>query len=458
MTVANLRRVTVHALRLAVAVDLALPAELHVAEILPGIVDLVGERSETAEHWTLSRLDGSSLDQAMTLHGNGIRDGDVLVLDTASDDPETGPFGPYPNDLSHYVAGVTASASDGVGWPRRLGATAFIWSAGLGAVALVWPGHSAAALRAVAAAVIAVAAAVGAVVIDRLCPDPPPTSALGAMAVVFIAVAGFLMVPNGPAPPNFLLAAVACSAMSTVLLHATTRDTTFFVAVAALSTMAAMTAAVVAVWPAPGAAVGAALAAVSVAMLGGAAKLTILLTGLSPVLPSVNGTEADHGGLPACFGVARAERAHRILTGLMAGFAISASLGIVLVASDRHTGHATAGALLAGVVSATLVLRATQQPTASRCATILLAGLISAATTLAQLVSSAPQHATWMSLVTVALGAGALLLTTTQLPTRLSPLARRGIEAVDRLAIAAVVPLACWVGDLFGVVRGMSMS
>jgi hypothetical protein len=40
----------------------------------------------------------------------------------------------------------------------------------------------------------------------------------------------------------------------------------------------------------------------------------------------------------------------------------------------------------------------------------------------------------------------------------LSPFARRAIEVVDYLALAAIVPLACWVGGLFGFVRGLSLT
>ena len=72
--------------------------------------------------------------------------------------------------------------------------------------------------------------------------------------------------------------------------------------------------------------------------------------------------------------------------------------------------------------------------------------------------TSAPRYAHWACLIAVVLGVGALCLTNTDFAARLSPFARRGIELVDYLALAAVVPLACWVGGLFGFVRGLSLT
>jgi hypothetical protein len=38
-----------------------------------------------------------------------------------------------------------------------------------------------------------------------------------------------------------------------------------------------------------------------------------------------------------------------------------------------------------------------------------------------------------------------------------NPLARRTVEVLEYLALAAVVPLACWVGGLYGLIRGVSL-
>jgi hypothetical protein len=34
---------------------------------------------------------------------------------------------------------------------------------------------------------------------------------------------------------------------------------------------------------------------------------------------------------------------------------------------------------------------------------------------------------------------------------------RRSVELMEYLALGLVVPMACWVGDVFGLVRGLSL-
>ena len=453
MVVADVCRVSVRALSQSVASDLVLPSGVEVGEVLPCVVELVGERPEATERWTLSRIDGSWLDESMTLHENGVRDGDVLRLGIDDQTSE-----PRFNDVCHYVVAETESSDHGNSSPRLMGAIALVWSTGVGATALVWPAHSAAIVRAVVAAVLAVAAATGAILTSRLDTEWLPTLALGGTAIVFGSVAGFLMVPGGPAPPNLFLAAAVCSAMSIVLHHGTSPGTSLYIAIATLSTMWAVTAAVVAVWPAPAATVGAVLAAVSLAMLGVAARITILLTGLTPRVPSTSDAPTGDEEVSAGTCVARAERGRRTLTGLLVGFSLSTASGAVLIAVDRQEEYALRYAAFTGVVSVVLILRIAQQVGMARSTSVLVAGLISATATFTLAASTGLQYGPWLCLLTVILCAGALLLSGTDVGSRLSPGARRGIEVVDYLALASIVPLACWVGGLFGFVRGWSLS
>jgi hypothetical protein len=38
-----------------------------------------------------------------------------------------------------------------------------------------------------------------------------------------------------------------------------------------------------------------------------------------------------------------------------------------------------------------------------------------------------------------------------------NPVVRRAVEVTEYLALATVVPLACWVGGLYGLIRGVSL-
>ena len=68
-----------------------------------------------------------------------------------------------------------------------------------------------------------------------------------------------------------------------------------------------------------------------------------------------------------------------------------------------------------------------------------------------------PRYAHWVCLIAVVLGVGAVFLTIADLGTRLSPVARRSLELLDYVALASAVPLACWVGDVFGIVRSSNL-
>ena len=83
--------------------------------------------------------------------------------------------------------------------------------------------------------------------------------------------------------------------------------------------------------------------------------------------------------------------------------------------------------------------------------------MVSASAAFVLTVLSLPRYAHWVCLIAVVLGVGAVCLTVADLGTRLSPVARRSLELLDYVALASVVPLACWVGDVFGIVRGLSL-
>jgi hypothetical protein len=42
--------------------------------------------------------------------------------------------------------------------------------------------------------------------------------------------------------------------------------------------------------------------------------------------------------------------------------------------------------------------------------------------------------------------------------TTVSPVGQRGVELLEYLALAAVVPLACWVCELYGAARGVNLQ
>jgi type VII secretion integral membrane protein EccD len=455
MTVSHLCRVTVqtHCGGRAFTTDVTLPSGAELGEVLPSVVDIVGGGRETdmaSRRWHLCRFDGSALDESKTLQQNGVCDGQVLTLTTADTEPPVADA----HDLWHAVANASGSSHDGR-LTVRMNAIACLWAGGVGAVSLALASHGSMYSRAVIAAIVAATATTASIVAGRIAAEPLAALALGATAAAFAAVAGFLAVPGGPAPPNFLLAAVVCAAVSTALVHVTPASATYFIAISAFSTIMAIAAAVVSIWPAPVSTVGAFLAAASVALLSAATKLSILLTGLSPAIPDGTGDDVD--GLAVGDPVVRAINGHRTLTGLLTGFSAAAAVGAALVATDHRGGNALGRIGLTAVVAVVLLLRSRQQLGTLRSSTIYSAGMISATATFTLIIFAAQAHAQWICLAAALLGIGAVWLAVASPITRSSPVVRRSVDLLEYLALGLIVPMSCWVGDVFGLVRGSSL-
>jgi hypothetical protein len=145
------------------------------------------------------------------------------------------------------------------------------------------------------------------------------------------------------------------------------------------------------------------------------------------------------------------------LTGLLTGFSATAATGAALVAADHQSAGALSRIGLTAVVAAVLLLRARHQLGVFRPVAMYAAGMISATATFIMSITAVPHQAQWVCLTAAVLGVGVLWLTVANPFTRPSPLIRRSVELVEYLALGLVVPMACWVGDVFGLVRGLSL-
>jgi hypothetical protein len=110
--------------------------------------------------------------------------------------------------------------------------------------------------------------------------------------------------------------------------------------------------------------------------------------------------------------------------------------------------------LFAAVMGLVLVLRARTHIDVYRRAALVTAGMVAIAASCADIVVSAPGQANW-----VCVGAAAMALTIfgRGFGAAENPLARRAIDVLEYASLAAVLPLACWVGGLYGLLRGLSM-
>jgi ESX secretion system protein EccD len=422
-------------------VDLALPRETPVGLLLPSIVDLVHRGTATAEEgrqWHLSRAGQQRLDDGTSLHDNAIRDGELLLLTTTATPPPVW----IEDDPWHTVI----NTADAGRVPTRVATTAAsLCATTLSAAALVWSGVVTHALgHVITAGAIAAAAAAGAVATRRAHPDPIRLVTLSLNAVVFAAAAGFLAVPGDPSTAHSLLAAAVACTVSIVLLRVTRCAQ---ICLAALTTFTALTGGASAcgvAWTLPMSTTGAGLAVLSMATLAVAARLAIITTGLTP------GSEALEPDPKA----SRAVAAHHTLTGLVIGSAVAAVLGVVLVVSNPGDRSWRASAIFAAVVGVVMALRARTHRDMGRRTALVVGGLAAVAPGVALVVISAPTQANWICLLVAAIG---LSLMGGVFGVTVNPLARRAVDLLEYLALAAVVPLACWVTGLYGLIRGISL-
>ncbi|ORA50641.1 type VII secretion integral membrane protein EccD [Mycolicibacterium chubuense] len=427
-------RVTVHEPVRQTTVDVVVPTGCAVGVLLPSIVDAVlgaTDAPSEAIHWFLTRPGRVPMDPSATLRDNAVRDGDLVLLTAAPP--------PTPRVRPGDPAGVvSALVRDPV--PRRTGPAAAV---GLAvtvtlAAALAWSGwvseqQSALWVAAALCAGSAVAAA------TEWAPQPLCT-VLSVGAVVQAAVTGALSGVGGTWAPAALLAAGAALLMAVTLARSRTGAATALSGCAATAGAVAAAAGVqVAVASGVGA-TGALLTVLSLGLLSAAPTLTVVAAGLGPARSTV-----DAG---------RAQTAHRILTGSVAGWACTAVAGAVLVAADAGVPRVLAAAFSA-VVATLLLLRQRVHADPTRRISLSAAGFAALAVTVWVSVTAAPHWAPWWCAAVAAAGAAAL-------PRWLrgaspNPMSRWVVHLAEYAALAAVVPLAAWVAGVYDAVRAMTL-
>ncbi|OMC00092.1 type VII secretion integral membrane protein EccD [Mycobacterium sp. NS-7484] len=420
--------------------DLSLPRALTVGELLPWIVDIVNAGAGTPHRWRLSLLGGYHLDESATLTQNGIHDGDLLVLEGVDE---------HPSPDRTLITALTVHAPD-ERIPISVRAMGCLWTCALGLLAALWAGVDGHGWgRIAAAAVIAVAVGGVAMAAHRLDLEPALATVADAVAVGCAAILGFLVVPGGPAAANVFLAAVAAGSLGAVLLRLPGRDKELLIAVVTATGLIAVATAGAVLWALTTTASAALLSALGIGLLPLAPRLSIALAGLTPPVPdcgsegvTVNASDVD----------ARAHEGHRNLVGLVLGCSAAAALGTIalVVAGLRQVSAIeVAFAVCVGVV---LLLR-TRTYASGRCRIgSMVTGFCSLTAAFLLVVAWAPEYGGWAGVIAVGAGLAGLW------PVRFeSPLTARLADAAEYGALAAIVPLACWLGGAFDVVRAAGL-
>ncbi|MGN9813312.1 type VII secretion integral membrane protein EccD [Micromonospora sp. BQ11] len=448
-------------------VDVALPEQVPLAELLPEVLRHAGEGladdGERHGGWVLRRTDGAVLATAQALLPQGVRDGEVLHLVPARAQwPEL--------EYDDVVEAIADGARRrGGAWSPTATRTAALAGAsvplGVGLLAVL-AGGPAHATGASAAAVVALLLALAAVAASRGYGDGPAAATLGGYALPYAAAAGALVVssgdPVGPLPglrwlgaPELLAGAVALLLLSVLtLVGVATRLRVFVAGVVAGLFGAATALGGMLLDPAGTAAV---LLCVLVFAVGVIPLLAIRLgkVPLPPItLPSGAPAGPDRASdLPDSDRVyAAVARTEEMLTGMLLGHAVlTVAAAVVLGLSGG-----TAGRWLVAVAGAVLLLRSRLFVAVRHRVPTVVAGLAGYAVLGAVLAErSGPAGLLALMLGGLALALVTVVAGTTYARRPVSPYVGRIADLTDTALVVAVVPVACAVLDLYERARGL---
>ncbi|UQS22400.1 type VII secretion integral membrane protein EccD [Amycolatopsis thermalba] len=445
-------------------IDVALPADVAVADLMPMLLDMAREKSPDggARHggWALAKLGDAPLDPSRTLASLGIVDGDLLQLRKRNDNP--------PPPLYDDVVDAIADAQPDTFRPwttetaRRIGHIAGGLALFTAALALFFGGPLfggnglAAALTAGVAAIACLA--VGATLAKAYQAEATGVVIAAAGGLPFAFVAGFYAVPGLTVRANLLLASGLVVILAAVAIMIMGAGITTFIAAATAGVIGviAFTVATLIAHPAPGIAAG--TAAGALALISLLPRATIWLAKLP--LPHVPGTAEELKEDTTFPDYTEIERrtavAHNYMTGLLIGCGSATAIAAIITA----TAPGVWGILTAAVATMVLLLRARSYANGSQAVALLTTGIVSGAGILiGWLGTQTPMgRLLWVFGVLVIIGAGSLVVGVVFPNQRFSPPLRRTVEIFEAICIATVLPLALAVMDLYATLRHISFG
>lgn len=450
-------RVTVVAPR--TRIDVALPADVAVADLLPMLLEMAKEATPDggARHggWALAKLGDAPLDPSRTLASLGIVDGELLQLRRRNENPPP----PLYDDV---VDAIAESMPDSFRpWTketaRRFGHIAGGIALVLSAAALFF-GGSLYGGNAIAVAVTAGVAAIACVAVGATLAKAYQAeatgvliSAAGGLPLAF--VSGFYIVPGLSLRANLLLGSALVIIVASVCIMIIGAGITTFIAAATTASfgLVAFLFGTFDAHPAPGIAAG--VVALALACISILPRATIWLAKLP--MPHVPGTAEElkeDSGFPDYRAIERRTSiAHNYMTGLLIGCGTATAVSTIIAA----TSPSVFGVILGVVATLVLLLRARAYANGSQSIALLTTGMLAGGGILLDwLWTQSPLGRTlWVFGVLILVAAGSLVVGVVFPDQRFSPPLRRTVEIIEAVCIATVLPLALGVMDLYTAVR-----
>ncbi len=459
----------------SVQVDLALPTDVPISVLVPGIIELLGSRGPTRAHalgdehdrrgrsWVLSRIGEPPIHGTLTLADASIRDGELLVLGTA-DVPAPAPLF---DDLMFAVA-TTGHARSGL-WTAR---TAQLVGFGVGSLAVALaciamlrdpfqarPDAQIPLDAGIVAAVAAVLFVAAGSIVGRVHNDARTGVFLSGCALPLAFTAGVLFVPGAIGAPHGLLGAVTTGAFAVLAMRLGGHGDALFTGAATASFIAAAAAGAVSFTDLPVSTVGAATTLCALAALAAAPRLSMMQARLPlPPVPTAGASldESADDEIPTIDELdSLSGRARSYLTGLVYAACSAATTGALLAAlgAEHPNSIYWPGVALAVLTAMVLILRGRTFAEVQHAVPLVAAGSAIVVVLLgAAVFATAPGHPAAF-VAALALAAAALTFGS-MIPGRAySPVLRRAAELAEYAAIAAIVPVVCWVCGLYAAMR-----
>jgi type VII secretion integral membrane protein EccD len=444
-------------------IDVALPENVAVAELLPYILRHAGDdAADTGERhggWALNRPTGDRIDPRQTLAAQGVRDGEVLHLVPGQAEwPEI----EY-DDLVEAVA--SGARRYGRSWgraaTRRCGLTVGSAALTLGALATFFfrPPWLVPGVIMLGAAVLLTALGI---VVARSVPDARAGAALAGPGMLHAFAGGLLVTaPDhvgvlSAGAPRLLLGSIALVVFGIVGYVGVATLGRVFIAttmIGLLGTLGALFGN--AVTPA-GAAV--LVLTVGIALLPGYPMLAVRLGRLPlPQLPQRSADLLEDEAAPRSETVfAAAARADEVLSGLLLGLAVTSGYASLYLIAQGGV----ACLIMLALVAVALLLRARLFPVPRQRVPLLAAGLVGVFELLYWFLVRT-QDNTGVGLLLLTLGAIAALAVVAGLVysrKNPSPYLGRTADVVDVVAILALIPFAAYITGFFSYVQGLMAS
>ncbi|MFC8229012.1 type VII secretion integral membrane protein EccD [Streptomyces sp. NPDC057287] len=449
----------------SVTVDLAVPADVPVADLLPTLLRYVGEEAEEAglDHagWVLQRLGDAPLDEETTLAGAGLSDGAVLHLRPHTEAlPEA--------RLDDLVDGIADTAGRRLhtwhaGAARGLLVGTAVATVAAALVLVFWPGATgSASTEAACTAVAGLLLLAGAGSASRAVGDRLSATALGLLVAPCLALAGWVLPGGDVTGPDAtqvvgarLLAAGAAGAGGAVIaLAATAVGAPALLATAVVSVATAVAGALMG-YSGLGAPAAVALVSAVVALAAGTvAPFAFKLAGMRmPALPSSAGQLQE--GIDPYAGDEVAERtelAGRWVAALFAATGVIVAAALTVLAEHPNLPEV----LTALTLSLLLLLHARGLVHIGQRLTLAVPGIWGLLLLArAWAVDSGSDGRLVVFAVLLAAAAGLVTASWTVPGRRVLPYWGRAAELAHTLFAVALLPLSLWVVGLFGWLRGL---